>query len=302
MRFYAGIVRLRGRFRGIFENVLVSKYERENVMKRVLATAMMVTLGLASAASASAVINFTGGQLSYTEDFEGWSVEKYSGPNGTAATDYWTSTGGYMYANDWWSTGYRLWNTNGSSDNTAWLNIASVPGYSTLTVSNATVSAEVASGLSASWWDNVYSQVWLLDASGNGYMGNVTHVGYLSLYTVTAGVKSAAALANAGYNPWTDNGKSPFTIADMAKRYIGLSAIDGVVTLTLSDVNGTLVTSATANNASTTSFTQIGIEGSYVGEQQHNIDNVSLTGSVPEAASLSVLGLGAVGMLIRKRR
>lgn len=280
-------------------------------MKRVLATAIMATMGLASAASAAAIYNIADGKFSYAEDFQGWAVGETDDVGsavpkltGTAASDYWRTDGNYNYTDNWWKTAgdFRLWNYTNAGNNKASLNLADIPALSTLTVTNATVKAEIQSGRTASWWNDVYTQVWLLDAAGNGYMGKATHVGYLSLYTVTAGAVSNAALANGGYNPASDNGAQPLTIGSGDTRFLELSAINGLVTFNMIDKDGKLRATAAANNTSTTSFTNIAIQGRYEWDQQHNIDNVTLTGSVPEAASLSVLGLGAVGMLIRKRR
>jgi len=268
-------------------------------MRRVLTSVMVATLGLASAASAAATYNLSGGNFSYTENFEGWSLDPYAAPNGTAASDYWTSTGEHWYANNYWGSGYRLWNaTMGASDSTASLNLANIPATSGLTLTNVTVKAEVAFSQHADWWNGANTHIWLLNATGYGYTGKVTSDGILSLYTVKNGVISTT-LVSAGGNhnevvSWDNSNIS---------HVLGLSVINGVVTLTLSDMSNNTLATISTNDITTASFTNIGIQGHYGVSEQHNIDNVSINGTVvPEAASLGLLGLGGLSLLRRSRR
>lgn len=285
---------------------------------RILALSVAAAaLGLSSVASAAAIYNYSGGNFSYTEDFEGWSAGNGTIPDGSAATHYWNQSGGYQYSSDWWSgmggVGSRLWMasqnyntdpwTTPGNDGIASLKLADLAGVAGLESSNiagglknVTFKADVAFSFERQpWWigpDVMGTKLWLLNEGGDGYMGLVMADGRLSLFSVAGGSVSASALVT---------GAPAASVATNAMQHLSLSVIDGQVTLTLNDS----VASATASSADTSLFTRVAVEGFYVNEQ-HNVDNIVITGStvptVPEAASLSLLGLGGLSLLLRSRR
>lgn len=280
---------------------------------RILALSVAAAaLGLSSVASAAAIYNYSGGNFSYTEDFEGWSVGNGTIPDGTAATHYWNQSGGYEYSADWWSgmggVGSRLWmrslKSSTENDGIAALQLANLAGVAGLESSNiagglknVTMKADVKFAVGGSWDGASGTKLWLLDNNGDGYLGLVTMAWVdgankcsLSLFAADSGVATGSALAT---------GESAVGYQDM--QHLSISAINGVVTL---DLNNGLASIA-ANSADTSIFTNIAI-GGYYASQQHNVDNIVITGStvptVPEAASLGLLGLGGLSLLLRSRR
>ena len=156
-------------------------------------------------------------------------------------------------------------------------------------VVGATVSAYTNGGGSV---DDQYlfSGLWLVDDSGNGYAGHVTHNGDMSLYKSVGWLLTPIGTGASGVS------------GGNAKEY-SLSVAGGNVTLNFNYYGNATVYSKSVADASYSAFTTIGLEGAYFTNEGLGFDNVGFTGTViPEPATAGLLAVAGALVLMRRRK
>ncbi len=197
----------------------------------------------------------------------------------------------YWYAPDttrtWnWSTTGQLARTNFTSG-TSWLlrNVAT-GNQAPAQITNPSLAAEVSMQYGGNTDSKLKYYFGLFNSTGNGYIAEVVRNGTMNLYRVDNGYTGT----------WTLLGGNTSNTAGN-QQTITFSITSGTL-LVQSSLGGSL----TATDNTYTSFSLIGFASAFPAGEQVRVYSADLSGTVvPEAASLSLLLIPAIGLLtVRK--